>query len=151
VTSSDVSPFEVGQLYLELHRHLHRFVDQKMTSAGLSLARAKVLLRLRENGPMNQATLAGLLGLAPRSVTEAIDWLERDELVVRTLDANDRRARIVALTAAGLQACGAAETARLQAMNETFGRLPPADRATLAALLTTIRSTLPSGVNDYGN
>ena len=44
----DVSPLEVGQTYLELHHRLHRIVDQAMSSAGLSLARAKVLMRLSE-------------------------------------------------------------------------------------------------------
>ena len=58
VASRDVSALEVGQAYLELHHRLHRLVDQAMTAAGLSLARAKVLMRLSERGPMNQATLA---------------------------------------------------------------------------------------------
>ena len=69
----DVSALDVGQAYFELHHQLHRLVDQTMSAAGLSLARAKVLMRLSERGPMNQATLAGLLGFAPRSVTDIVD------------------------------------------------------------------------------
>jgi DNA-binding MarR family transcriptional regulator len=145
VASQDLSALEVGQAYFELYHQLHRQVDQTMSSAGLSLARAKVLMRISERGPMNQATLAGLLGFAPRSVTETIDALERDGLVVRTEDENDRRARIVALTPAGQDALALAKVARLKAMDEIFGSLPARDRTSFVALLSTIRANLPSG------
>jgi DNA-binding MarR family transcriptional regulator len=145
VASQDVSAFEVGQVYLELHHQLHRLVDQTMSAAGLSLARAKVLTWLSDRGPMNQVKLAGLLGFAPRSVTETIDALERDGLVVRTEDERDRRARIVALTPAGRDAFATAQVVRRKTMDEIFGSLSASERATLAALLTTIRTNLSSG------
>jgi DNA-binding MarR family transcriptional regulator len=149
--SRTVSSVDVGQIYLELHHQLHRIVDQAMSSAGLSLARAKVLMRLDSHGPMNQATLAGLLGFAPRSVTETVDGLERDGLVTRTEDPHDRRARIVALTASGRKALEAAMTVRSKAMDEIFGILSPAERAQLVSLLTTIRKNLVQGETDRGH
>lgn len=145
MASQDVSALEVGQAYFELHHQLHRLVGQAMSSAGLSLARAKVLWRIKESGPMNQATLAGLLGFAPRSITETVDALERDGLVVRTEDEKDRRARIVALTPAGEEACAAAQLVRMKAMDEIFGTLSARDRATFVGLLSTINTNLPSG------
>jgi DNA-binding MarR family transcriptional regulator len=151
VAAHDVSALEVGQAYLELHHQLYRLVDQTMSSAGLSLARSKVLMRLNERGPMNQATLAGLLGFAPRSVTDTVDALERDGLVTRTEDKADRRARIVALTPAGRDALGAAQVTRGKAMNEIFGSLSARERATLAALLATIGKNLPSGDSGSGH
>ena len=143
--SRDVTAVEVGQAYFEMHHRLHRTIEQSMSGAGLSLARFKVLMRLDQNGPMNQATLAGLLGFAPRSVTETVDALERDGLVTRTEDENDRRARIVALTPAGREVHDAAEIVRHKVMDEIFGSLTGAQRATLAALLDTIRHGISSG------
>ncbi len=151
MAAHDVSAVEVGQAYLELHHQLHRIVDNAMTSAGLSLARAKVLMRLTDNGPMNQAKLAGLLGFAPRSVTETIDALEREGLVGRTEDPNDRRARIVALTPEGRNAYDTAIIVRAKAMDEIFGSLTAGQRSTLVSLLTTIRTNLPSGENSCAN
>jgi DNA-binding MarR family transcriptional regulator len=148
--SKTVSSVDAGQIYLELHHQLYRIVDQAMSSAGLSLARAKVLMRLDTHGPMNQATLAGLLGFAPRSVTETVDGLERDGLVNRAEDPRDRRARIVALTAAGRDAFDAAMIVRRKTMDEIFGVLSPAERAQFAALLTTIRMNLAQGETDCG-
>jgi DNA-binding MarR family transcriptional regulator len=150
VAARDVSALEVGQAYLELHHQLHRLVDQAMSSAGLSLARFKVLMRISERGPMNQATLAALLGFAPRSVTDTVDALERDGLVVRTEDANDRRARIVALTPAGRNAFEAAQVVRLKTMDEIFGSLSARERSALAALVATIRTNLASGEDSCG-
>jgi DNA-binding MarR family transcriptional regulator len=99
---------------------------------------------------MNQATLAGRLSLAPRSITDIVDALERDGLVDRTPDAHDRRARIVALTPAGRTAFAAAQVVRLEAMNEIFGRLSIRDRTTLVALLATISANLPTGDTTCG-
>jgi len=130
---------------------MYRLVDQTMESAGLSLARSKVLMRLIERGPMNQATLAGLLGFAPRSVTDTVDALERDGMVTRTEDNADRRARIVALTPAGSDALAAAQVTRGKAMDDIFGSLSARERATLAAMLTTIRTNLPSGDSSSGH
>lgn len=143
--SEVVSPVEAGQTYMELHHQLHRKVDQAMCRAGLSLGRAKVLMRLESHGPMNQAKLAGLLGFAPRSVTETVDVLEREGLVTRNEDPKDRRARIVSLTDSGRRACTTAAAVRTTTMDEIFGVLAPAERAQLVALLTTIRTNLAQG------
>jgi DNA-binding MarR family transcriptional regulator len=146
--SEAVSSVDAGQSYMELHHQLHRIVDQAMCAAGLSLARAKVLMRLDAHGPMNQATLAGLLGFAPRSVTETVDVLERDALVTRTEDPHDRRARIVALTPSGREAVETSMAVRRKTMDEIFGVLSPAERAQLVSLLTTIRTNLTQGDTD---
>ena len=145
MTSRDVSAAELGQAYFELHHRVHRLVDQAMTAAGLSLARAKVLMRLRDCGPMNQARLAGMLGFAASSVTDIVDALERDGLVTRAGDPSDRRARVVSLTRAGNEAFEAAQIVRLKAMDEIFGSLTATQRAGLAAVLTTIGTKLQSG------
>ena len=147
MASRDVSAVEVGQAYLELHQRVHRIVDQAMTAAGLSLARAKVLMRLSDRGPMNQATLAGLLNFAPRSVTDIVDVLERDGLASRAEDQHDRRARVVSLTPAGSDALEMAQIVRRKAMEEVFGSLTATERARLAALLSTIRANLMDGDN----
>jgi DNA-binding MarR family transcriptional regulator len=122
-----------------------------MAAAGLSLGRAKVLIRLDAHGAMNQATLANHLGFAPRSVTETIDALEREGLVTRSEDPNDRRARIVELTDRGREAAELASTVRKKAMDEVFGVLSPTERAQLVSLLDTVRKNLTQGDDDCGN
>jgi DNA-binding MarR family transcriptional regulator len=145
-TVVDVSPYEVGQLYIAMHHRLHRMVDDEMTASGLSLSRAKVLGVLADFGPMNQAALANRLGFAARSVTDTVDSLERDNLAVRQDDPSDRRARIVAITPAGSSALAEAMTTRLRMFDQIFGALDIAQREQLADLLQIINGSLPSGV-----
>ena len=143
-----VSPVEAGQAYMELHHQAHKIMERAMSAEGLSVGRAKVLMRLAAHGPMNQATLAGLLGFAPRSVTETVDGLERDGLVTRADDPHDRRARIVQLTPAGQESAELAATVRTKVMGEIFGVLPPAQRVQLVSLLDTVRTNLAQGESD---
>ena len=138
---------DLGHQFLGLHYRLHRVVDEAMTATGISLARAKVLMQLRDHGPMNQTALATCLGYAPRSVTDALDALVRDDLAARTADPNDRRARIVEITPAGLAVLARAMTAKNAAMEQIFGALDAPARTQFADLLTLIDSsvTSPSG------
>jgi len=149
--TKDASPLAVGQAYMELHHQAHRIVERAMTAAGISLGRAKVLIRLSLHGAMNQATLASHLGFAPRSVTETVDALEREGLVTRSDDPHDRRARIVELTDSGREAAEVASAVRKKAMDEIYGVLSPAERAQLVSLLDTVRTNLTQGEIDCGN
>ena len=72
-------------------------------------------------------------------------------MVVRTEDKHDRRARIVALTPAGHDAFATAQLYKRKAMDEIFGSLSAHERANLAALLTTVRTNLPSGDSTCGD
>jgi Mn-dependent DtxR family transcriptional regulator len=46
-------------------------------------------------GPITQSRLAAELSLSARSITQAVEALERDGLVRRELDDTDRRATVV--------------------------------------------------------
>ena len=96
-----ITPEQVGERYLTVHHRMLRAVNDQMTECGLSMARTKVLMRLREQGPTRQSVLAADLGLSPHSITDIVDALERLGLAERRPDATDRRAKLVAITAAG--------------------------------------------------
>jgi len=149
---SEVSALEVGQQFITVYHRLRRLVDDAMTAAGLSLSRAKVLGELSAHGPMNQTALAGRLGFAPRSVTDTLDSLERDGLAERSDDPSDRRARIVAITAAGAEALATAMTTRAALFDQIFGVLDTPSRSQLLDLLRLIEGSLtsPSGGCNVG-
>ena len=70
-----ITPEQVGERYLAVHHRMFRAVNEEMSGCGLSLARTKVLTRLREQGPVRQNVLATDLGLAPHSITDIVDGL----------------------------------------------------------------------------
>jgi DNA-binding MarR family transcriptional regulator len=74
----------VGSRYLSVAYRVRKVLDEHMIASGLSLARAKVLQVLAENGSLRQTSLAEELGFAQRTVTQAVEALARDGLVKRT-------------------------------------------------------------------
>jgi DNA-binding MarR family transcriptional regulator len=131
------TPEQLGDLYLEVHHRMRRAFDGGMNACGVSLARTKVLSQL-QHGPARPSVLAAEFGLAPRTITELVDTLERDDLVTRQPDPTDRRALLVALTSEGEAALAVGRAARARLMNQVFGALGPHDRATMARLLQTL-------------
>jgi DNA-binding MarR family transcriptional regulator len=132
-----ISPEQVGERYLTVHHRMHRAVDNGMLGCGLTLARTKVLSQL-QSGPVRPSVLATELGLAPHTITDVVDALERDGLVARQPDPTDRRAKLVALTSEGEVARAAASRTRQRLIEHVFGALDDADRAAMMRLLDVL-------------
>jgi DNA-binding MarR family transcriptional regulator len=130
-----ITPEQAGERYLAVHHRMFRAVNDAMSECGLSLARTKVLKRLAEQGPTRQSTLAADFGLAPHSITDIVDALERQGLAERRPDATDRRAKLVAITDAGEACLEVASAARERLLKQIFGALTQEDRATWLRLL----------------
>ena len=130
-----ITPEQVGERYLAVHHRMFRAVNDEMNGCGLSMARTKVLRRLHEQGPTRQHVLATDLGLSPHTITDLVDSLERLGLAERQPDPTDRRAKLVAITAAGEAALDVANATRERLLKHVFGALSEPDRATLLRLL----------------
>ncbi|MDR6115348.1 DNA-binding MarR family transcriptional regulator [Sphingomonas sp. SORGH_AS789] len=89
--------------YGRIYMRLHRLLDRRMAAQGASLARTKMLLFIANNAPVRAADIAECFSLAPRTVTQAVDTMERDGLLVRIPDPDDRRAKQLAITESGRQ------------------------------------------------
>ncbi|MBN8849222.1 MULTISPECIES: MarR family transcriptional regulator [unclassified Sphingomonas] len=125
--------------YLHIHRRLNRALAQE----GTSLARTKMLMFVQaQEGAARAADIAELFDLAPRTVTDALDGMERDGLIVRTADPGDRRVKRVAITPTGARAVAAGEPLRKRLLTEQFAGLSEDERAQLAALLGRLVETL---------
>ena len=133
-----VTPDQVGERYLTVHHRMFRAVNDEMSGCGLSMARTKVLLRLREQGPVRQSVLAADFGLSPHSITDIVDGLERLGMAERRPDPTDRRAKLVAITEAGEASLDVANATRERLLKQIFGALSEVDRATLFRLLDSL-------------
>ena len=145
------NPADIGLRYLEVGHYLRRVVDAGMTAGGLSLARTKVLEVLaRHPSPLRQSELAEALGHAPRSVTQAVEALERDGLVTRTPSTEDRRSKLVTLTPQGAKALAAGTTAGEDVLSEIFGTLDDDQLALLDKLLDTVDAAITAAPGEPG-
>jgi DNA-binding MarR family transcriptional regulator len=133
-----ISAEQVGERYLAVHHRMFRAVNDEMNGCGLSMARTKVLRRLREQGPTRQSVLAADFGLSPHTITDIIDGLERLGMAERQPDPTDRRAKLVTITAAGQAGLDVAMATRERLLKQVFGALSEADRASLLRLLDSL-------------
>ena len=133
-----ITPEQVGERYLAVHHRMFRAVNDEMSGCGLSIARTKVLRRLREQGPVRQNALATDFGLSPHSITDIVDGLERAGLAERRPDPTDRRAKLVAITEVGDACLDVANATRERMLDQIFGVLSEDDRAALLRLLDSL-------------
>lgn len=127
-----------GKLFLRMHRLL----DRRMAQGGASLARTKMLMHIDREGPVRAVDIADMFGFAPRTVTDALDALERDGLVRRDPDAHDRRVKRVSITSSGRQAIAATEPLRLQLVERIFGTLDQEERAQLDRIVDKLSAAV---------
>ncbi|HVD00132.1 MAG TPA: MarR family transcriptional regulator [Candidatus Dormibacteraeota bacterium] len=82
------------------HSLRHR-MDRWLDRHSLSESRLALIVRLNRVGEITLGDLAEALDVTPRNVTGLVDHLERDGLVERFPDPDDRRATRVRLSPAG--------------------------------------------------
>ncbi len=119
-----------------------RVLDRIMTAHGASFARTKVLMFIASNPPARSSDISRAFGFAPRTVTEAIDALERDGLVRREADMVDRRAKTIIITPAGSAAIAASEPMRRQLTSQLFDALDEAERTQLTSFIVRLGGRL---------
>jgi MarR family 2-MHQ and catechol resistance regulon transcriptional repressor len=104
-------------------------------SLGLGLSDFGVLEVLLHKGPLPVNALGQKIRLTSGSISIAIDRLEEKGLVERKADADDRRARIVHLTAQGHKLIERAFAEHAAAMEQATAGLSGAERTAAIRLL----------------
>ncbi len=117
-----------------------RALDRIMRLHGASFARTKLLMFIDQADWVRGIDVVESFGLAPRTVTEAIDGLERDGLVRRDPDPLDRRTKRISITAAGRLVIRNSEPARKAFIDEVFGILEPGETAMFGKALDKLRA-----------
>ncbi|MBG7622441.1 winged helix-turn-helix transcriptional regulator [Herbaspirillum sp. AP02] len=138
--SNDYS--DAAEALRDFYIRSHRTLDKLLAGEGASLARNKMLGHIERNSPVRAADLATAFGFAPRTITEAIDALERDGLVLRTGDTSDRRVKHIALTAAGKEVLRASDPVKKTFIDGLFAALSNDEIATLTSVLGKLNGRL---------
>ncbi len=117
-----------------------RELDQRLQRGhGISVGEFDVLITLF-NAPdtrLRMAELAQRVSLSPAGLTHMVARLERERLVRRATDPDDRRGSFTVLTAKGLARLNAARPAHNAVIRELFlNRITADDRRQLAGIWT---------------
>ena len=138
--------FDVNWLLNRAAHGLREAMDAKAVAHGTTIRGQIVLTALvqqdAEARPYSQLALGHALGVDKTTMTALLDKLERQGLVVRTPDPNDRRARIPVVTEAGRELQATLYHQLRLVEEQSLSRLTETERDQLRDML---RRIIPAG------
>lgn len=135
---ADVTAAELGEL---LQKASHTFARRGIAGFadhGLSPARVRLIVTVGEASGIRMRDLAERLGVTGRAVTPLVDRLEREGLITRQPDPDDRRAFRLTLTDKGENLRATIAELQETVSHAAFAHLNPTDRSHLAHLLSKL-------------
>jgi MarR family 2-MHQ and catechol resistance regulon transcriptional repressor len=125
----------VWLVLMKAHRSLERVAVRSIEGLDMCFSDFAVLELLLHKGPQPVNAIGRRVELTSGSITTAIDRLEVRGLVLRRLDPDDRRARVVSLTKQGTVRIREVFVEHERAMDRAASGLSKGERDTLAKLL----------------
>lgn len=128
-SNADDDARRFGELFPAVYLRFHRRDGKRRELAGASRA---VLQHLTLTGPLTVGEMAKHLSRAQSVVSEIVEHLERDGLLERIRDPDDKRRSLVWLSDAGLALLEAdREVLSRELLAEAMAHMSPADRRAL--------------------
>lgn len=118
-----------------LHLHFESHLSSLEVPEYLSGPRLRFLVSVSEAGQIRMSEIAAKLGIKPRTVTQFVDALEQEKLIVRTPDPADRRATFIRLSETAPPLIQQARLAMSESADKVLAALSPDDRSQLLRLL----------------
>jgi len=125
----------VGYALTKLGFRIRQRMEELLQSDAIVAPQAGILRLLQSEGPMTQVEIGQHLLIDKATMVRMLDGLEEQGFAVRKEHAEDRRAKVLTITAKGLKMLERARTARTQAESEALAVLDPAERAEFKRLL----------------
>ncbi|MFT3851943.1 MAG: MarR family transcriptional regulator [Ilumatobacteraceae bacterium] len=135
----------LGRQLYRTYRAVRERLEESLSVAGISVPQWVVLKSVGDEPELSQRELADRVLVTGSTLTHHLDRLEREGLIERTRDADDRRVIRISLTEAGkhrrteLEAIVAAHEERLS------GLLGERDATALRRLLARVEQRLSEG------
>ncbi|MFJ5679722.1 MarR family winged helix-turn-helix transcriptional regulator [Streptomyces sp. NPDC093097] len=116
----------------------HRLVAEALAAEGMRMMHHAVLSAVAELGPVSQAELGRRVGIDPKDIVAVVNDLQKDGLVTRTPDPEDRRKNAIEISTEGERRLRRTQRLGDAANAELTAALSEEERAQLVALLTRI-------------
>lgn len=117
------------------HRTISHIAERSIEAAGLGLTDFAALEALLHKGPLTITEIQGKVLLASGSMTAAVDRLEKKGLIKRGPAPNDRRAKVLHLTAEGRRVVESAFSGHAAELESAMAVLNPNEKRELYGLL----------------
>ncbi len=133
-------------LLVQLGRRWRRVLDAELATYGLTDATWRPLFHLGRLGDgIRQTELANALGIKGPSLVRLLDNLERDQLLVRHGDRDDRRAKVLAMTEAGHRVYARVISVTERVAETLLEGVDPAELAAARRVLDLLDTRLDEG------
>jgi DNA-binding MarR family transcriptional regulator len=142
MTSLSPDPVKVSNAVRDFYELSRVAMNRLLKARGASTARMRLLGFIDRGTDTRAVDIVEAFGYAPRTVTVAIDALERLDLIRRTPSVDDRRAKVLAVTEAGREILKIAELATQEYVEKVFTVLSNEEHDDLARLLNKLNSRL---------
>jgi len=109
----------------------------------VSPSQSKVLRALSESGPVGQRQLAQLIDVDPRNAVPLVDSLAERGLLAREVDPDDRRRRVLTLTARGQQVATELASVAASVEQDFLSPLSTAEQQALRQMLLALLRVRP--------
>jgi DNA-binding MarR family transcriptional regulator len=130
--------YNLGLMQGRAYRTLSSHLTKALFPYDLSIPEWKLLGQLFDHGNMKLAQLAALLSVEAPLVTALVDKLEKKQLVERTNDAKDRRAKVIVTTKKGSKLVEEIEPNVRATMRSLFKGITPEEIKTYLKVLNAI-------------
>jgi DNA-binding MarR family transcriptional regulator len=127
-----------GHLARRFHQVCLGIVTESLASDGLTQLQFAALMVLDDTPGIDQRRLAEVLGIAPFNAGQVVADLASMNLVDRRTNGDDRRARVLRLTAQGHSLCQRLRPRNAAANRRILAALVPEERETLMGLLVRV-------------
>ncbi|WP_435169795.1 MarR family winged helix-turn-helix transcriptional regulator [Falsirhodobacter sp. 1013] len=142
------TPSEFVERLVAAARLMSMRFDTHAQDMGLTLSRARLLVRLGREDGQTQTQLAQRLGIASSSVVALVDGLERAGFAERRAEEGDRRTRRVFLTDRARDRAADLESFLSSTHDDLLKNIPAGDLATANAVLERLLANLGNGSAD---
>lgn len=127
-----------------------RAIDRNLRDIGVTSGMLPVFFALGEGAWLSQKALTKSAGIEQPTMAATLLRMERDGLIERRADPEDRRSRLIGLTAAAMEKAVRVRQAVGAVNGLAFETLTDAERAQYLALLEKIVSSLQDTLSDEG-
>lgn len=131
-----------GYLLADNSRLLRRAFDERVREAGVTAPQARLLLNLERHPGRNQAFYAERLEIEPITLCRMVDRMEEAGLVERRADPDDRRARLLHLTARSRGEIARIRTALDGLIETMLAGFDPDEKTAFTTMLERISTNL---------
>lgn len=132
----------VWRTFLETWKVWKRGVERNLQTIGLGSTEYSILRHLSEEGKMPMAQMANLIMVTPGWITGLIDAMEKNGLVNRVRNTEDRRIIDLVITEAGTDQFERAKSLHTEYIAKSLGGMDPESLSKLKVLLDDLRDSI---------